>query len=104
MEKPNNKCKLCGSRIKNQKESNQRWCEDCKGGIELISYLRDNFIPITEETIINNIEKFMVERPIEEFIYGSNKVEKYLELNYSVEQYEKIKARSNRIRKKLKLI
>lgn len=101
MKNQKNKCKLCGDSL--LKGETHRWCEDCKGGIELITYLRENLIPINEETIIENIDKFMIDFPFDKTSAEADGMEKYLDLNYSIEQYEKIKGRSEKIRKKLKL-
>ena len=103
MEDKHKKCKLCGLRFGLNDDPGERWCEDCRGGMELISYLRDNLLPINEETILNNIEKFMTDNPTEKFIFNSDGMERYMDLNYSIEQYERIKSRSERIKKKLKL-
>lgn len=104
MEHNKHKCKLCGLHYGLNDTPEERWCEDCRGGMELITYLRDNLLPINEETILNNIDRFMTDSNVERFIHNSDGMEKYLDLNYSIEQYEKIKLRSDRIRKKLKLI
>jgi len=103
MEDKHKKCKLCGLHFGLNDDPSERWCEDCRGGMELISYLRDNLLPINEETILNNIEKFMTDNPTEKFIFNSDGMERYMDLNYSIEQYERIKSRSERIKKKLKL-
>ena len=103
MEHKENKCKLCGMQVGLNHKSGERWCEDCRDGMKLITYLRDKMLPINEETILDNIDKFMTDSNVNRFIYTSDGMEKYLELNYSIEQYEKIKLRSNRIRAKLKL-
>jgi hypothetical protein len=97
------KCKLCGKNIGLGESENARWCEDCREGMELISYLKENLLPITEETILNNIERFMTEPSIERFIFNSDGMERYMDLNYSLEQYERIKNRSMILRRKLKI-
>jgi hypothetical protein len=102
MEDDKNRCKLCGSKFGLNDDPTQRWCEDCKDGIELISYLRDNLIPINEKTILDNIDKFVSE-PISETLFESGELDRYLDLNYSLKQYEKIKLRSIRIRNALRL-
>jgi hypothetical protein len=101
MKDQKNRCKLCGGSL--AKSETHKWCEDCRGGIELITYLRENLIPINEETIAENIDKFIVDFPFDKTSVESSEMERYLDLNYSIEQYEKIKSRSERIRKKLKL-
>ncbi len=101
MKDQKNRCKLCGGSL--VKSENYKWCEDCRGGIELITYLRENLIPINEETIADNIDKFIIDFPFDKTSFESSEMERYLDLNYSIEQYEKIKIRSERIRKKLKL-
>ena len=103
METSQHKCKLCGNNIGLGEPKEARWCEDCREGIELISYLKENMLPINEETILDNIDKFMTESSVERFIFNSDGMERYLDLNYSLKQYERIKNRSNIIRRKLKL-
>lgn len=102
MEDDKRKCKLCGSNFGLNDDSKERWCEDCRDGIDLISYLRDNLIPINEETILNNIDKFVSE-PISETLFESGELDRYLDLNHSIKEYEKIKVRSRRIRQTLRL-
>jgi len=97
------KCKLCGNNIGLGESKEARWCEDCREGIELISYLKENLLPINEETILDNIDKFMTESSVERFIFNSDGMERYMDLNYSLQQYERIKNRSTIIRRKLKL-
>ena len=97
------KCKLCGKNIGLGESKEARWCEDCREGIQLISYLKENLLPINEETILNNIERFMTDSSVERFLFRSDGMERYLDLNYSLEQYERIKNRSTVLRRKLKI-
>ncbi len=96
-------CKLCGKKIKSIDDTEYIWCEECRSGVELISFLKDNMLPIDEKTILDNIDNFITDRSIEDFLFNPTSLEKYIDLNYSLEQYEKIKSRTDAIRKKLKL-
>ena len=103
MENSKNKCKLCGKSFKLEDDQTYAWCGECSDGIELISFLKDNMLPIDEKTILENIDKFITNRSVDDFIFNPTSLDMYVDLNYSIEQYEKIKGRTETIRKKLKL-
>lgn len=96
-------CKLCGKKINSIDNTEYIWCEECRSGVDLISFLKDKMLPIDEKTILDNIDNFITDRSIEDFLFNPTSLEKYIDLNYSLEQYEKIKNRTDAIRKKLKL-
>tara|TARA_B100000963_G_scaffold334854_1_gene328429 strand:- start:6854 stop:7171 length:318 start_codon:yes stop_codon:yes gene_type:complete len=98
-----NKCKLCGKKLSLEDDTNHKWCEECRNGFELISFLKDKMLPIDEKTILDNIDNFIINKSIDDFVFNPSSLEKYIELNGSLEQYEKIKSRSKAIRKKLKI-
>jgi hypothetical protein len=96
-------CKLCGKKLNSIDSTEYIWCEECRNGVDLISFLKDKMLPIDEKTILDNIDNFITDRSIEDFLFNPTSLEKYIDLNYSLEQYEKIKSRTDAIRKKLKL-
>jgi hypothetical protein len=96
-------CKLCGKRMGLTEDTDHIWCAECTNGIGLISFLKDKMLPIDEKTILDNIDSFITSGSIEDFLFNPTSLDKYIDLNYSLEQYEKIKSRSQTIRKKLKI-
>ena len=96
-------CKLCGKKLNSIDSTEYIWCEEGRNGVDLISFLKDKMLPIDEKTILDNIDSFITDRSIEDFLFNPTSLEKYIDLNYSLEQYEKIKSRTDAIRKKLKL-
>lgn len=103
MKDDKNSCKLCGKKMGLEDDTSYAWCEECRSGIELISFLKDKMLPIDEKTILDNIDSFIINKSIEDFMFNPSSLEKYIDLNCSLEQYEKIKSRSEAIRKKLKI-
>jgi hypothetical protein len=89
-----NLCKLCGLRFDLNKSLSANLCKKCRDEVESIFHFKNNLVPVNREIIFNNLDRFIAS-PIE--------VEAYLDLNYSIEQYERLKLRSERIKKKLKL-
>jgi hypothetical protein len=89
-----NLCKLCGLRFDLSKSLSANLCRKCRDEVESIFHFKNNLVPVNKETIFNNLDGFIAS-PIE--------IEAYLDLNYSIEQYERFKLRSKRIKKKLKL-